>query len=159
MFQTVQRPGVYSGTVHYREPLKSFDMRVGIVPASGFLLSRYCHDCRKGRKAIFTHALTILQRSIDYVDIIVEKKYVHLYIFYVVVTNRKYSHSHFFYFYQLIAFPEAIRKNPALTQISNSEIQIGMCHWLATAIDRQGGRKKGSTTGDEGNRLIILNLL
>ena len=32
-------------TVHYKEPLKSFEVRVGIVPASGFLLSRYCHDC------------------------------------------------------------------------------------------------------------------
>ena len=47
VLQTVQRPGMYSvadGTVHYEEPLKSFKIRVGIVPASGFLLSRYCHD-------------------------------------------------------------------------------------------------------------------
>ena len=49
VLQTVQRHGVYSaayGTVHNKEPLKSFEIRVGhIVPASGFLLSRYCHDC------------------------------------------------------------------------------------------------------------------
>ena len=39
---------VYSaayGTVHYKEPLKSFKIRVGHIPASGFLLSRYCYDC------------------------------------------------------------------------------------------------------------------
>ena len=30
------------GTVHYEEPLKSFEIRVGTL---GFLLSRYCHDC------------------------------------------------------------------------------------------------------------------
>ena len=44
--QIVQRPGVYSaayGTVHYKEPLKSFEIRVG--QSSGFLLSRYGHDC------------------------------------------------------------------------------------------------------------------
>ena len=42
VLQTVQMPGVYSatyGTVQYKELLKSFDIRVGIVPASGFLLS------------------------------------------------------------------------------------------------------------------------
>ena len=46
VIQTVQRPGVYSaayGTVHYKEPLKSFEIRVGYC--SGFLLSRFCHDC------------------------------------------------------------------------------------------------------------------
>ena len=40
VFQTVQKPGVYSaayGTVHYKEPLKSFGIRVGHIP--GFLLS------------------------------------------------------------------------------------------------------------------------
>ena len=44
--QTVQRLGVYGaayGTVHYKEPLKSFEIRVG--HSLGFLLSRYCHDC------------------------------------------------------------------------------------------------------------------
>ena len=48
MLQTVQRQGVYSsayGTVHHKEPLKSFEIRVGLVPTSGFRLSRYCHDC------------------------------------------------------------------------------------------------------------------
>ena len=44
VLQTVQRPGVY-GTVHYKEPLKSFEIGVGHSPASGFFLSRYCHDC------------------------------------------------------------------------------------------------------------------
>ena len=46
VLQTVQRHGVYSaayGTVHYKEPLKSFKIRVG--HSHGFLLSRYCHDC------------------------------------------------------------------------------------------------------------------
>ena len=48
VLKTVRRPGVYSaayGTVHYKEPLKSFKIRVGIVPAWGFLLARYCHAC------------------------------------------------------------------------------------------------------------------
>ena len=31
------------GTVHYKEPLKSFEIRVGHT-SSSFLLSRYCHD-------------------------------------------------------------------------------------------------------------------
>ena len=37
--QTVERPGVYSaacGTVHYKEPLKSFEIRVGHSPGFGF---------------------------------------------------------------------------------------------------------------------------
>ena len=39
VLQTVQRHGVYSaayGTGHYKEPLKSFEIRVG--PSSGFRL-------------------------------------------------------------------------------------------------------------------------
>ena len=47
VLQTFQRHGMHSaacGTVHYKEPLKSFEIRVGHNPASGFLLSRYCHD-------------------------------------------------------------------------------------------------------------------
>ena len=39
VLQTVQRHGVYSatyGTVHYKEHLKSFEIRVGHSPASGF---------------------------------------------------------------------------------------------------------------------------
>ena len=50
VLQTVQMPGVYSatyGTVQYKELLKSFDIRVVIVPDSGFLLSWYCHDMQK----------------------------------------------------------------------------------------------------------------
>ena len=38
VFQTVQRHGVYSaayGTVHYKEPLKSFEIRVGHSPGFG----------------------------------------------------------------------------------------------------------------------------
>ena len=38
--QTVQRHGVYSaayGTVHYKEPLKSFEIRVGHIPG-------FCRD-------------------------------------------------------------------------------------------------------------------
>ena len=37
VLQTVQRHGVYSaayGTVHYKEPLKSFEIRVGQCPSS-----------------------------------------------------------------------------------------------------------------------------
>ena len=36
--QTVQRPGVYSaayGTLNYKEPLKSFEIRVGYSPGFG----------------------------------------------------------------------------------------------------------------------------
>ena len=39
VLQTGKRPGVYSatcGTVHYKEPLKSFEIRVGHSPGSGF---------------------------------------------------------------------------------------------------------------------------
>ena len=39
VLQTVQRPGVYSaayGTVHYKIPLKSFEIRVGHSPGFGF---------------------------------------------------------------------------------------------------------------------------
>ena len=44
VIQTVQRPGVYSaayGTVHYKEPLKSYEIRVGHSPGFGLRLSRY----------------------------------------------------------------------------------------------------------------------
>ena len=50
VLQTVQRHGVYSaasGIVHYKEPLKSFEMRVGPTFISGFLLSRYCLNVQK----------------------------------------------------------------------------------------------------------------
>ena len=39
VLQTVKRPVVYSaacGTVHYKEPLKSFEMKVGHSPGFGF---------------------------------------------------------------------------------------------------------------------------
>ena len=57
--QTVQMSGVYSaayGTVHYEEPSKSFEIRVG--HSSGFGLSSVAilpWLCRKRRKAILTH--------------------------------------------------------------------------------------------------------
>ena len=38
--QTVQRPGVYSAaysTMHYKEPFKSFEIRVGHSPGFGLL--------------------------------------------------------------------------------------------------------------------------
>ena len=38
VLQTVQRPAVYSaayGTVHYKEPLKSFEIRIGHSPGFG----------------------------------------------------------------------------------------------------------------------------
>ena len=50
VLKTVQRHGVYSavdGTVHCKEPLKSFEIGGGIVPASGFLLLQYCLNMRK----------------------------------------------------------------------------------------------------------------
>ena len=63
MLQTV---GVYSaayGTVHYKEPLKSFEIRVGHIFGFGLpsvaILSRLC---RKRLKAIFTHSQSVSQR-------------------------------------------------------------------------------------------------
>ena len=59
VLQTVQRPEVYSsayGNVHFKKPLKSFEIRVGHSP--GFGLSTVAilpWLCRKGRNAIFTH--------------------------------------------------------------------------------------------------------
>ena len=55
------------GTVHYKEPLQSFEIRVGhIDPASGFLLSRYFHDCAesdvKQYSFIFIVHIKIFQR-------------------------------------------------------------------------------------------------
>ena len=57
VLQTVQRPGVYSavyGTVHYKEPLESFEIKVG--HSLGFGLPSVAilpWLCRKRRKAIF----------------------------------------------------------------------------------------------------------
>ena len=56
VLQTVQRHGVYSavyGTVHYKEPLMSFEIRVGHSPGVGLPLLWLC---RKRRKAIFTYS-------------------------------------------------------------------------------------------------------
>ena len=60
VFQTVQRHGVHSaayGTVHYKEPLKSFEIRVGHSP--GYELPSVAilpWLCRKRRKAIFIYS-------------------------------------------------------------------------------------------------------
>ena len=58
-FQTVQRHGVYSaayGTVHYKEPLKSFEIRVGHSPGFGLpSVAILPWLCRKWRKAIFIY--------------------------------------------------------------------------------------------------------
>ena len=66
VLQTVQRPGVYSaayGTVHYKEPLKSFEIRVGHCPGCGLpsvaILSGLC---RKRCKAKFTHPMSVYIR-------------------------------------------------------------------------------------------------
>ena len=60
VLQTVQRHGVYSaayGTVHYKEPLKSFEIRVGHSPGFGLpSVAILPWLCRKRRKAIFIHS-------------------------------------------------------------------------------------------------------
>ena len=59
VLQTVQRPGVCSaayGTVHYKEPLMSFEIRVGHSPSFGLpSVAILPWLCRKRRKTIFTH--------------------------------------------------------------------------------------------------------
>ena len=60
--------GIYSaayGTVHYKEPLKSFEIRVGHSPGFGLpSVAILPWLCRKRRKAIFTHsALLVSVRS------------------------------------------------------------------------------------------------
>ena len=62
VLQTVQRHGVYSaayGTVHYKEPSKSFEIIVGHSPALGFLLSRYCHDCAGSDVKQYSYIFTV----------------------------------------------------------------------------------------------------
>ena len=70
MLQTVQRPGVYSaayGTVHYREPAKSFKIRVGQSPDFGLpTVAILPWSCRKRRKAIFTHPSFLFSDSLGY---------------------------------------------------------------------------------------------
>ena len=60
VFQTVQRPGVYGaayGTVHYKEPLKSFKIRVGHSPGFGLpSVAILPWLYRKRRKTIFIHS-------------------------------------------------------------------------------------------------------
>ena len=59
VLQTVQRPGVYSAayrTVHYKEPLKSFELRVWHSPGFGLpSVSILPWLSRKRRKAIFIY--------------------------------------------------------------------------------------------------------
>ena len=59
VLQTVQRHSVYSaayGTVHYKEPLKSFKRRVGHSPGFGLpSVAILPWLCRKRRKAIFIY--------------------------------------------------------------------------------------------------------
>ena len=59
MLQTVQRHGVYSaayGTVHYKESLKSFEIRVGHSPGFGIhSVAILSWLWRKRRKAIFIY--------------------------------------------------------------------------------------------------------
>ena len=66
---TVQRPGVYSaayGTVHYKEPLKSFEIRVGHSPSFGLpSVAILPWLCRKRRKAIFTHTCLMMSHSMS----------------------------------------------------------------------------------------------
>ena len=61
VLQTVQRHRVYStvcGPLHYKEPLKSFKIRVGHCPGFGLpSLALLPWLCRKRREAIFTHTL------------------------------------------------------------------------------------------------------
>ena len=64
VLQTVQRHGVRSaadGTVHCKEPLKSFEIKVGHSPGFGLpSVAILPWLCRKRRKAIFTHSLLLL---------------------------------------------------------------------------------------------------
>ena len=59
VLQTVQRNGVYSaayGTVHYKEPLKSCEIRVGHSPSFGLLsVAILPWLCSKRSKAIFIY--------------------------------------------------------------------------------------------------------
>ena len=59
-----KRLGVYSaayGTVHYKEPLKSFETRVGLSPSFGLLpVTVLPWLYRKRREAIYIHSLTHL---------------------------------------------------------------------------------------------------
>ena len=63
VFQTVQRPAVYSavhGTVHYKAPLKSFEIRVVHSPGFGLpSIAILPWLCKKRRKAIFIFILFV----------------------------------------------------------------------------------------------------
>ena len=68
VLQTVQKPGVYSaayGTVLYKEPLKSFEIRVGHSPGFGLLVMRYCHDRAESdvRQYLYSYSHTKLTRG------------------------------------------------------------------------------------------------
>ena len=63
VLQTVERPGVYSavyGTVHYKEPLKSFEIKVGHSSGFGHPLSRYCHDCAESDVKQYSYILKMV---------------------------------------------------------------------------------------------------
>ena len=59
VLQTVKRHGVYSaayGTVHYKEPVKSFEIIVGHSPGFGLpYVAILPWLCRKRRRALFIH--------------------------------------------------------------------------------------------------------
>ena len=63
VLQAVQMPGVYSaayGTLHYKEPLKSFEIRVGHSPGLGLpsvaILPRLCRERRKAILIIYIYS-------------------------------------------------------------------------------------------------------
>ena len=61
VLQTVQRSGVYGaayGTVHYEEPLKLFEIRVGHSPSFGLPFARYFHNCAESDVKQYSYILT-----------------------------------------------------------------------------------------------------
>ena len=60
-----------TGTVHYKEPLKSFEIRVGHVPGFGlFPVAILPILFRKRRKEIFTHSLSeMLNINVQSLDV------------------------------------------------------------------------------------------
>ena len=72
VLQTVQRHGVYSaayGTVHYKEHLKSFEIRVGHSPGFGLpsvaILPWLCRKRHKHGKSIFIYSAMFI-RSLQF---------------------------------------------------------------------------------------------
>ena len=63
VLQNVQRHGVYSaayGTVHYKEPLKSFEIRVGYSPDFGLPSVAICHDCAESDVKQYSYTWAII---------------------------------------------------------------------------------------------------